>query len=105
MRRSLIGLVVVLCAVGCGSSPSGSCDKRATDSTCTDWSGDASLDNVKTQCGSEWHDGSCTHLGAVAGCKHGVNGLTATEWFYPPMYTAALAMQGCNGANSQYVSP
>ena len=105
MKTSLIGLVVVLCAVACGSSPSGDCDKRSSDGTCIDWSGDGSLDNVESQCGSDWHDGSCSHADAVGGCKHSVNGLLATEWFYPPMYTAAQAMQECNGANSQWVSP
>lgn len=112
MAFALCGLAIT----GCGNDDSGSFSCDVVDSggthTCTEseWTGITETSATLTsscQSGGGTAVSSCTHTGALGGCKivvkMGGGSSTNTAWYYTG--TAATLMQSCSDVSGTWVNP
>jgi hypothetical protein len=115
MKSSLLGGLALL-FVGCGGGTSGSfsCDvASATTHACTDttWSGGNSDPSSTLMQSCTGNGGmvvsSCSHTGAVGGCKNTISqgsvSISTTQWYYSG--TASTLMSSCTMNNGAWVNP
>jgi hypothetical protein len=108
----LLGLVVAGCGGSSDSSATGNCDQPSAQShTCIDYSGPSDVVTAyKGTCqntSGSWKDGAtCSHAGAVGGCRasNAMLKLTYTTWFYGPALDAATVQQSCQSPDV-FVTP
>lgn len=101
MRLSILLMFLAACGGdGAGTStPTGSCDTRAQNSVCIEYSGTQSVVDVyKNNCApGTWSTSPCPTMGRVGGCALSDAGLklSYTQHMYSPAFSATAAMQAC----------
>jgi hypothetical protein len=101
-------LLLLACGSGTTSGVDGSCDTRAANGVCTDYTGPANViaEYKTTGCSpGTWSAGACDRTGVVGGCQQtdASTGLTYTQWEYAPV-TTAVVMATCT-APAMFVAP
>ena len=103
MRLAMVLVFLAACGGDGGGSAdiAGSCDTRAQNSVCIEYSGPASVvDAYKNNCApGTWSTAACPTMNRVGGCKLSSAGLqlSYTQQMYGPTFTSAAAMQACSG--------
>src|SRR4051812_9639190 len=107
LPMNIMTVLGALLLFGCGGDVTGSCETRALNGVCQDYTGPADVvAEYKAVCtNGTWKDGPCDRAGSVGGCMTDDAGLQLTmiDWEFTPATTESVKQQ-CQ-APSVFVSP